>query len=137
MDLPENWEKKALLIIGAVFIITVIYALNPFQGSPTNDTINQTPTQTITPIPFPKTTKVNNSNNSSATTNGTLKLTADQAKNIAAQSRPGYNVGQPIQGSVMVNSTNYAVWIVPLSQNNVVSKTIYIDGNTGIIVLEI
>jgi hypothetical protein len=135
MDLPQNWEKKALIIVGAVFIISVIYAMNPFQSTPTNDTLNESSSTTIIPNPFPKITKSKNANNSSV--NGTFNITAEQAKKIATQSRPGYTVGQPIQGNVVVNSTNYSVWIVPLSQNNVVSKTIYIDANTGIIVLEI
>jgi hypothetical protein len=130
MDLPENWEKKALIVVVAVFLILVIYAYNPFQTRPNTTIQNQNP-QNGVPIPFPK---ANTSTNSS---NNTLKLTAEQAKTIATQARPGYNAGQPIQGTVMVNNTNYAVWIVPLSQNNVVSKTLYIDANTGIIVLEI
>lgn len=136
MDLPQGWEKKALIVVGVVFLISVIYALNPYQGSPTNDTVQNQSTQTINIIPFSQ-NKANNYNNSPNTANNTTKLTADQAKSIASQSHPGYTVGQPIEGSVTVNSTNYPVWIVPLSQNNVVSKTIYIDRNTGIIVLEI
>jgi len=136
MDLPQGWEKKALIVVGVVFLISVIYALNPYQGSPTNDTIQNQSTQTINIIPFSQ-NKANNYNNTSTPVTNTTKLTADQAKSIASQSHPGYTVGQPIEGSVTVNSTNYPVWIVPLSQNNVVSKTIYIDRNTGIIVLEI
>ena len=50
------------------------------------------------------------------------------------QNNPGYSVGQPIQGSVMVNNSNHNVWIIPLSLNGM-SKTIYIDTNTGLIVL--
>ena len=76
---------------------------------------------------------VNNSSNSS-NTNLTSNLTMEQAKNIAIQNNPGYSVGQPIQGSVMVNNSNHNVWIIPLSLNGM-SKTIYIDTNTGLIVL--
>jgi len=129
MDLPENWEKKALIAVVAVFLILMIYAYNPFQSKPNVTLQNQSPNNGV-PIPFPQTNK--SSNNS---TNATLKLTAEQAKNIAIQSRPGYSVGQPIEGSVMVNNTNYNVWIVPVSKNSE-TKTLFIDVNTGIIVLE-
>ena len=116
-----------------VFIIIVIYAFNPFHGSTPSNETNVTPTQTITYSQPSQPQVVNNSSNSS-TTNLTSNLTAEQAKNIAMQNNPGYNVGQPIQGSVMVNNTNHNVWIIPLSLNGM-SKTIYIDTNTGLIVL--
>ena len=137
-QLPEGWEKKGLLLLGVIAILVGVYAYNPLTPAYTNDSLNQTSTQTIIPIPFSQ-SKIS-ANNSSQTTNtngnGT-KLTAEQAKKIASQSRPGYTAGQPLQGSVVVNGTTYSVWIVPLSQNIAVSKTIYIDSNTGIIVLEI
>ncbi|MGO9387464.1 MAG: peptidase [Methanobacterium sp.] len=98
---------------------------------PSNDT-NVTPSQTVT-YSQPQPQVVNNSSNSS-NTNLTSNLTAEQAKNIAMQNNPGYSVGQPIQGSVMVNNSNHNVWIIPLSLNGM-SKTIYIDTNTGLIVL--
>lgn len=129
MDLKEGWEKKALLVVAAVFIISLIYAFSPFHSSPNVTVDNQTPTY-ITTTTQPK---VNNSTNSSINT--TFNLTADQAKNIASQLRPGYSVGQPIQANIIINNTNHAVWIVPLTQNSL-SKTIYIDANTGLIVLE-
>jgi len=133
MDLPENWEKKALILIGGIFMVTVIYALNPFQGTPDNNTLEQNSSPTFVPIPFPKVIKVNNSQNSSK--NGTVDITLEQAKTIAVQANPGYNVGQPISGSVTVNNTTYSVWIVPLTKPNTASKTIYIDIRTGLIVL--
>ncbi len=132
MDLPADWEKKALIIVGVVFIATVIYALNPFQGTPSNDTVGQT-TTTQNIVPFSKNPK----NNTTNSTNSSFKITAEQAKQIATKSYSGYTAGQPIQGSIVVNSTGYNVWIVPLSQNDQVTKTIYIDGNTGIIVMQI
>ena len=130
MDLPENWEKKALIGVAAILIISVIYALNPFPPTANNDTVQQTTTTTI--IPFTK-INIQKSNN---TTNSSLNITLEQAKNIANQQRPGYTVGNPIPGNVVVNNTNYTVWIVPLSKQNVVSKTIYIDVHTGNIVME-
>lgn len=135
MDLPENWEKKALILVGAVFILTVIYALNPFQGTPSNATINQS-TSTSNPFPFPQITSTNkNKTNNTNSTNTTI--TSDQAKTIATQAMPGFTAGTPLKGSVVVNDTNYNVWIVPLTQQNTASKTIYIDSNTGVIVLVI
>jgi hypothetical protein len=131
MDLPDNWEKYALIGVVAVLIISVIYALNPFPPTPENDTIQQT-TTTTTIIPFPK-NNVNKTNSS----NNTAKITLERAKEIAAQTWPGYTVGQPISGSVTVNDTTYSVWIVPLTKQNTASKTIYIDINTGNIVLDI
>jgi hypothetical protein len=116
-----------------VFLITVIYAFNPFHGSTQSNNTNVTTPQTVTYNHPSQPQVVNNSSNSS-TTNLTSNLTAEQAKNIAIQNNPGYSVGQPIQGSVMVNNTNHNVWIIPLSLNGR-SKTIYIDINTGLIVL--
>jgi hypothetical protein len=134
MDLPENWEKKALILVAGIVIVSVIYALNPFQGTPDNNTLQQNSSPTIVPVPFPKVNKANNSQNS---TNGTINVTLEQAKTIAVQANPGYNAGQPIPGTVAVNNTNYTVWIVPLTKPNTASKTIYIDIKTGLIVLTI
>jgi hypothetical protein len=132
MDLPENWEKMALIGVAAVLIISVIYALNPFPLTAPNDTMEQT-TTTTNIIPFPKITKVNNNTSD----NSTIEITLERAKTIAAQQRPGYTVGNPVKGSVVVNNTTYPVWIVPLLTQNTVSKTIYIDLYTGNIVFEI
>lgn len=138
MDLPENWEKKALIILVVITFMVVAYAFSPFQKSSILEVQTQTSAPTGTPVPITQ-PAVNNSTTNSSTipANITFKLTADQAKNIAAQGRTGYATGQPIQGSIVLNGTNIAVWIVPLSKNNVVSKTIYIDANTGIIVQEL
>lgn len=133
MDLPEDWEKKALIVVGAVFILTVIYSFNPFQSTPTNNTtIEETSQPTV--VPFPKNEKVNSTDNS--THNSSFKVTEEDAKRIAGQSNPNYTVGTPMQGSVNVNSTNYFVWIVSLTKDNEASKTIYIDADTGNIVME-
>ncbi len=132
MDLPADWEKKALIIVGVVFIITVVYAFNPFLSTPTNNTTMEQSPSEPTVIPFPENERKNNTNNS---TNDT-KITEEDAKRIAAQAYPDYTVGTPFQGSVNVNSTNYFVWIVPLTKDNTASKTIYIDADTGNIVRE-
>lgn len=112
-DLPDGWERKTLLIIGVVFIVTVIYALHPFQASAPNNTSNATTPQTTTYAPLNQ-PQINDTSNNSSTSNST-NLTVDQAKNIAQQSYPGFTAGQPVQGSVTVNSTNHNVWIIPLS----------------------
>lgn len=130
MDLPDNWEKYTLIGVVAILIISVIYALNPFPPTPENDTVQQTTTTTI--IPFPKVNKENKSNS----TNDTVKITLERAKEIAAGKYPGYTVGDPFSGSVTVNNTTYNVWIVTLNRQNTASKTIYIDVNTGNIVLD-
>ncbi len=134
--LPDNWEKKGLILIGFVFIITIIYALNPFTGTPTNNSSDQT-FQPGSPIPFPKLTTNKNTSNNTNNTNITFKITKEQAEKIATQAWPSYTVGTPLQGTIIVNNTNYNVWIVPLTKQNTASKTIYIDGNTGVIVLDI
>lgn len=132
MDLPDNWETKALIIIGVVFILTVVYAFNPFLSTPTNNTTMEQSSSEPTIIPFPENERKNDTNNS---TNNT-KITEEDAKRIASEANPGYTVGTPMQGSVNVNSTNYFVWIVPLTKDNTASKTIYIDADTGDIVME-
>jgi len=132
MNLPEEWEKKALIVVGAIFIITVVYAFNPFLSTPTNNTTMEQAPSEPTIIPFPENEKKNDTNNS---TNHT-KINEEDAKRIASEANQGYTVGTPMQGSINVNSTNYFVWIVPLTKENTASKTIYIDADTGNIVME-
>lgn len=135
-DLPPRWEKKALIVVGVIFVGLVIYSFNPFVGTPTNNTtVEQQPSEP-TVVPFPQTPKANSTTNNSST-NSSFKISSDNAKNIASQANPGYTAGNPMQGSIVVNGTTYLVWIVSLSQQNAVSKTIYIDGNTGVIVMSV
>ncbi|TMS40481.1 MAG: PepSY domain-containing protein [Methanobacterium sp.] len=131
MDLPEDWEKKALLIIGAIFILTVIYSFNPFVGNPNNNTMEQSTSQP-TVVPFPSSEKKNKTDNSTDQT----EITEEDAKRIAGQAYPDYTIGTPSQGSINVNNTAYFVWIVPLTKDNTASKTIYIDVDNGNIVKE-
>lgn len=135
-DLPPGWEKKALIVVGVIFVGLVIYSFNPFPGTPTNNTTMEQPQSQPTVIPFAKNPKANNTTANSST-NTSFKITSDDAARIAGQANPGYTMGSPIQGSIVVNSTTYFVWIVPLSQQNTVSKTIYIDANTGVIVMSV
>jgi len=134
-DLPEGWEKKALIIVVVIVFIIAVYAFNPFQPK-TNVTSNNTSTPAApTIVPLPQSNLGNSSNISSNSSNSTGILTADQAKNIAEQSNPGYTAGQPSQGTIVVNGTTIAVWIVPITKSGS-SKTLYIDLTSGRIVQE-
>lgn len=138
MDLEPGWEKKALIILAIVTVIIVVYAYGPFKGDVKAEVQNNTFKAPIT-SPAPSTTVTNNTTNSSITSvnitggvNGTYQITADQAKKIASQ--PGLTAGQPTKGNVAVNNNNIPVWIVPLMKGNIVTKRIYVDGTTGIII---
>jgi hypothetical protein len=135
-NLPEGWEKKALIVVVIIVFIIVAYAFNPFQPKTnvTSDNLSSPAAPTI--VPLPQSNQGNSSNVSSNSSNGTgipSQITADQAKNIAEQSNPGYVAGQPSQGTIVVNSTTVAVWIVPITKSGS-SKTLYIDVTSGRIV---
>jgi hypothetical protein len=137
-DLPDGWEKKALIVVVVIVFIIAVYAFNPFQtkSNVTSDNLSSPATPTI--VPLPQSSSGNSSNISSNSSNNTgtpSQITADQAKNIAEQSNPGYIAGQPSQGAVFVNSTTVAVWIVPITKSGS-SKTVYIDLTSGRIVKE-
>ena len=145
MDLKDKWnsltrEQKGLIGLAVVIIIVVIYAYHPIIGTPNNNTTNSTQDQqqsAAMPMPFTQSGSNNTTvSNNTTTSNGTSQITADQAKNIATQARQGYTAQEPSQGSITVNGAVTSVWIVPLSKNNAVSKTLYIDVNNGKIVQE-
>ena len=133
-DLPEGWEKKALIVVVVIVFIIAAYAFNPFQSKANVTSDNLSPAAPAI-VPLPQSASDNSSNVSSNSSNGTgpSQITADQAKVIAEQSNPGYVAGQPSQGTVVVNSTTVAVWIVPISKSGS-SKTVYIDLTSGRIV---
>ncbi len=122
-------------MVAVIVIIIFAYAFNPFKsaGNVTVDNQSTVPTNQIsTPVtPTPSIT-----NNSSNTTNNTIStlITADQAKSISESANRGYKANDPMQGTVVVNGTTVAVWIVPLKSGSVSSKTVYIDITTGRIV---
>lgn len=132
-DLPEGWEKKALIGVGVVILIIMIYAFNPFQPksnlTPPNDSSIAPPTPP--PVSTPNSNSVNSTNSTNNTGNNTFLITAEQAKKIALQGNIGYSAGDPLQGTILVNQTTVAVWIVPLSKNSQPSKNVYVDVNTG------
>jgi len=136
LDLKPGWEKKALIVVGIVILIIVIYAFNPFYNNPDVQAVQGQPTDTpVTTSAPPAVTSNNSTDNttSNATGNGTFQISADVAKNIALGANPGYTAGQPTQGNVTINSTAVSVWIVPLTQGSQ-SKKVYVDSATGVIV---
>ena len=136
LDLKPGWERKALIITGAVVFIILIYAFNPFSGSSNVQVAQDQPTDTVaTPTSTAPVVTVNNStaNTTNTTNNNTFQISADVAKNIATGANPGYTAGQPTQGNITVNNTVYSVWIVPITQASI-SKSVYVDMSTGTII---
>lgn len=151
LDLSNlSWEQKALIGIGAVVLIILIYAYGPwnmFSSEPANDTANVS----VSDVPSdnsPKYASVNQqqSNNNDSTNNPegnnnsdgfnnqqkTTQITTVQAKEIAAQD--GLTAGNPRSGTFNRGNETIQVWIVPLSENNVVVKDVYVDKFTGEVV---
>lgn len=129
MDLNEGWEKKALIGLGALVVIIVLYAyFAPFGGTPDNTTQPQvTSTGTVTPVTFVSPTN-NNTTNSSLS--GNFTITAVQAQQIAQNANLGFTGSTPTQANIAFNGTQHSVWIVQLS-NGTSSKTVYVDASSG------
>jgi hypothetical protein len=135
MDLDLTPEKKALIALGVVVLIIAVYAYNPFFQTSNNTTVNNTTPSSPSVVPVPFTQQgSNNTTSNNTTTNSTSQITAGQAQNIAAQANSGYTAGQATQSSITVNGQQTSVWVVPLSKNEAVKKTVYIDSNTGKII---
>jgi hypothetical protein len=136
IDLGEGWEKKALIVVAVVVFMLVAYAYNPFQAKTTETTANQTPTSSVpvtqTPVATNNSTSTTNSTNNSGTNH--FLVSAAQAKSIALSQNPGYTASEPIQGTIVMNQTTIAVWIVPLSKFGQPARTVYVDVNTGKVV---
>ncbi len=134
MDLKEGWEKKALIGVGVVVLIIIIYAyFVPFSGTPEPSTQpnQQTPVQVV-PVPY-VIPGSNNSTSNNSTNNGNFTLTAQQSQNIAHNAFPNYTIGTPsFQNNININGTVYSVWEVPITLNST-SKTVYIDNSGRII----
>ena len=132
MDLKEGWEKKALIGVGIAVSIIIIYSyFIPYYGTPEPSLQpNQTSISTVTPLPYAVPT-TNNSTTNNSTTNVTL--TADQAKNIAHNAYPNFNIGTPTyQNNLNINGTIYSAWVIPITLNGT-KKTVYIDNSGAII----
>ncbi|NYB52867.1 MAG: PepSY domain-containing protein [Methanobacteriaceae archaeon] len=128
----DGWEKKALIVLGVVVLIILVYAFNPFQPKTNltgdNGAITPQPSNIPTNTPSPPTNVSTNTSNSSG--NMSFVISEEQAKKIALQGNSGYKAGDPLQGTVVVNQTTVVVWIVPLSKNSQ-TKTVYVDVNSG------
>jgi hypothetical protein len=131
----DGWEKKALIVMGVVVLIILVYAFNPFHAK-TNLTGNNdsaVPQTVSVPTTTFNTGTENSTNSTNTTGNTTYLISEDQAKKIAVQGNIGYTAGGPLQGTIVVNQTTVIVWIVPISKGSI-SKTVYVDVNTGKIV---
>jgi hypothetical protein len=137
LDLKPGWERKALIVLGIVIFVILIYAFNPFHSSSDVQYVQDqaTSTDTATTSSTAPAVTVNNSttNGTNMTNSTTFQISADVAKNIAVGANPGYTAGQPTSGNVTINNTVYSVWIVPLTQASI-SKSVYVDMSTGTIV---
>jgi hypothetical protein len=133
MDLKEGWEKKALIGLGGVVFLIIIYAyVAPFSGTPdTNVSTNQAVPAQVVPVPFTQPAAINSTSNNSSTTNGTL--TADQARNITLSANQGYTAGSITRSNLVINGIVYPVWIVSIT-NSTTSKTVYVDAASGKII---
>ena len=135
MDLKEGWEIKALIGVGVVVLLIIIYAyFVPFLGTPdTNTTQNQVTTTPVVPVPFSQPVNNNSTSNNNSTVNGNFTITADQAIKIALNTNQGYSAGTTTQGNIIINGTTYSVWIVPINNPNAnpPSKTVFVDGVNG------
>lgn len=152
LDLSNlSWEQKALIGIGAIVLIILIYAYVPWGGLGSKSIDNNTTVVDNTPAPSnnPSYAPVNqdaqsvsdeqsntnldtntdNNTNNNSYNEETNQINTLQAKEIAAQE--GLTAGSPRSGTFKKGNENVPVWIVPLSENNVVVKEVYIDKNTG------
>jgi len=135
MDLGDGWEKKALIVVAVVVVLLLIYIFNPITPQPDaefNNTSLSSPS--IINMPFDQST--GNTTNPNNSTSNVTTLTSEQAKNIAIQARPGYNAGDPVQETIVIDGITIAVWKVPLTKTGSTSKTLYIDLTSGRIVKE-
>jgi hypothetical protein len=133
MELKEGWEKKALIAVGVVVVIIVLYAyFNPFTGTSNNTTqsVQVTPTPAV-PVPYLNPTTNNSTSNNSSTNTGNLTLTSAQAQNIALNANPGYSAGLTTQGTISINGINYSIWNVTINNPNSPSKSVIVDSTSG------
>jgi hypothetical protein len=132
MNLPTDWEKKALLIVGIVVIIIVAYAFNPFKSEPNITANNESVTvNPITNMPYDQSVSNSTTNSNNGTSNVTSELSAEQATNIALQANPGYTSGETSKETLVINGVTISVWKVTLTKSGSPSKTIYINAISG------
>ncbi|AIS32203.1 PepSY domain-containing protein [Methanobacterium formicicum] len=135
MNLGEGWEKKLLIVVAVVVFMLVAYAYNPFQSKTNQTVVNGSYVPPTTPTPVSQNSAVSNeSNNLSNNTNNSFLISAEQAKKIAMRDNRGFTASEPMQGTIVVNQTTIAVWVITLSKSSQSSKTVYVDVNTGKII---
>lgn len=129
MDLKEGWEKKALIGLGAVVVIIILYSyFAPYNGTPDNITQPQvTSTGSVTPVTF---VSPSNNNSTNSSLNGNFTITGAQAQQIATNANPGYTISSTNQANIAVNGTQYSAWILSMS-NGTASKTVYVNAANG------
>lgn len=129
MDLKEGWEKKALIGLGTVVVIIILYSyFAPYNGTPDNITQPQvTSTGSVTPVTF---VSPSNNNSTNSTLNGNFTITGAQAQQIAQNANPGYTISSTNQANIAVNGTQYSAWILSMS-NGTASKTVYVNAANG------
>ncbi len=134
MDLKDGWEKKALIGVGVVVLVIIVYAyFVPFSGTPDNITPNNpTSPSPVVPVQYSMPASNNSNSNSSTNVNNSASII-----NITRTAYPDYTIGTPAyQNSVSVNGTPYDnVWVVPITKPGS-SLTVYVD-YTGRIVLRV
>jgi len=133
MDLEPGWEKKALMVLAVITIIVVVYVYIPFEGEAKTEVLNNT-SEAPAPAPVPTVTppdKQTPANITNVTDHGN-QITADQAEKNASQAN--FTTGEPAKGNLTINNNSTVVWIVPLMKGAVISKRIYVDAATGVIV---
>jgi len=131
MDLKEGWEKKALIGLGALLVIIILYAyFSPFNGTPDNTTQPQvTSTGTVTPVTFVSPTNNNTTNNNSSVI-GNFTITAAQAQDLAQKANQGYAISSTTQANININGMQYSVWNLTLTKDQS-TKTVYVDASNG------
>jgi len=125
-----SWEQRALIGIGVITLVVLLYAYNPFAPRPSGNVTNDI-APAIAPQPVPVNDQSSN-NSTNSTPEGNFTISKEQAKLIAKES--GYKTGDPRAGTIMINNQNVSVWIVPLYINDKMAKEVYVNSITGVIV---
>jgi len=120
-----RWEYKALILIGIFTLSVIIYSYSSFNSGERERISDSTP---VEPQPQPVPINIPNMT-SDNTTNTTKNVTAEEARQIAAE--PGYTAGQPSRGSININGTDIPVWVVPLQRGGRTVKEVYVSIEGG------
>ncbi|MCG2828434.1 hypothetical protein [Methanothermobacter sp. K4] len=122
-----RWEYKALAIIAIIATLVTLYSYSSFNHG---ERVRLSDSTQIQPQPQPVPVSVPNMTDNR--TNTTENVTAEEARQIAAES--GYTAGQPTRGSINLNGTDVEVWVVPLQRGGRTVKEVYVSMEGGQIV---